>query len=497
MIPSRQTKITDFVRKHDSSPAMFSTPRMAHFKNARSDGNSDLLTPGPGPQSYRDETHAYSVRQRSGSSPQISCMSFVPRNEEQVSPNIPRFAEEYGIRVSPSLCGRRIAETTGLRGRQHQHVTKQFGTPTSSRRAAYEQPISSSRANRPADLQFQQRKQYTAPEASPRHRDAAGPHAHGTNEAYGKHGNGIKAPTDRGRFLIETPSPNLSPPKRSRSPMNKLFGERGFFGQGPDEPTKTNKTELHGLARVQTENDSAPRQKKAGIMDRLKNKFGEITGKADLTPKKSYGSRNDESARVSLLSISLTPPEQARILMEVELMLVHTANSFLMVQFRQGRMSVDSIKKTVDTWKGKGRPTVIEFMYDQATQRDLIAVNEHEFHFHGARAGHIIRIDFMLYNWKQVAALMSVRTFCSTDTVLLKLLFDVEQILELLGAGEATLRVQQIRAKSMELMRVNKTNGQQTENEGEAYNHSNGLGGQSGGSYEDLHAVPDQYREHP
>ena len=140
-------------------------------------------------------------------------------------------------------------------------------------------------------------------------------------------------------------------------------------------------------------------------------------------------------------------------------MLVHTANNFLMTQFSQGRISMESIKKTVDTWKSKGRPVVIEFMYDQATQRELVAANHHNFRFHGDTTCNDVRISSMLYNWKQVANVMAVRTFCNADTILLKLLFDIEQILELLGAGEPMMvRLQQIRAAASENMRIARHN---------------------------------------
>jgi hypothetical protein len=169
-------------------------------------------------------------------------------------------------------------------------------------------------------------------------------------------------------------------------------------------------------------------------------------------------SNSDKKAK-SVLAISLGPPEQARVYMEIELMLVHTANSFLMNQFSQGRMDIDSIKKTVEAWKNKGRPVVIEFMYDQATQRDLVVTNQQNFRFHGSNAGNDIRINSMLYNWKQVANLMLIRTFCTADTVILKLLFDIEQILELLGAVEAMMiRLQQIRATATEMMRIARQN---------------------------------------
>jgi len=151
-------------------------------------------------------------------------------------------------------------------------------------------------------------------------------------------------------------------------------------------------------------------------------------------------------SRVPVLTVSLGPPEQARIYMELELMLAHTANSFLMSQFSQGRIAIDSIKKTVDGWKAKGRPSVLEFMYDQGTQRDLVAINQNTFQFHGDRASDSVRVNSMLYNWKQIASHMAIRTFCSSDSVILKLIFDIGQILELLGAVEGLVsRYQNIR----------------------------------------------------
>ena len=178
--------------------------------------------------------------------------------------------------------------------------------------------------------------------------------------------------------------------------------------------------------------------------------------KTDLSPMGRARSNSDKQKQ-AVLAVSLGPPEQARVYMEIELMLVHTANSFLMNQFSQGRMDISSIKKTVEGWKNKGRPVVIEFMYDQATQRDLVVANQHGFRFHGGSAGSDIRINSMLYNWKQVAQLMLIRTFCNADTVILKLLFDIEQILDLLGAVEPMMiRLQQIRATATEMMRLSR-----------------------------------------
>lgn len=167
-----------------------------------------------------------------------------------------------------------------------------------------------------------------------------------------------------------------------------------------------------------------------------------------------FKSDYEKYSKNAMLSISLAPPEQARTYMELELMIVHTANNFLMSQFSQGRIDVDSIKKTVDAWKSKGRPIVVEFMYDQTTQRELVVANQQNFRFHGPTACSQVRISSMLYNWKQVASLMTIRTFCSADTVIMKLLFDIEQVLELLGAAESLmLRLQQIRAATNQSIR--------------------------------------------
>lgn len=172
-----------------------------------------------------------------------------------------------------------------------------------------------------------------------------------------------------------------------------------------------------------------------------------------------FKSEAEKPTKLTVLSISLRPPEQARVYVEVELMIVHTANNFLMTQFSHGRIGVDSIKKIVDGWRSKGRPLVLEFMYDQATQRELVVANRHNFRFHGDTAGSELRTSSMLYNWKQVASLMLIRTFCTADPVLLKLLFDVEQILELLGAGELVmLRLQQIRTTTNQTIRAERNN---------------------------------------
>ncbi|RFU31418.1 hypothetical protein B7463_g4953, partial [Scytalidium lignicola] len=256
--------------------------------------------------------------------------------------------------------------------------------------------------------------------------------------------------TDFSPILSWPPTP---PPRRSRSPMKKMFGEHGWLGYTPDVKDDQKMTNSSSNLRRK---DLSSVHRKTTMIEKLRNKLEEIAEKADMSPSKGHfrsESGKHSMAPSAVLSVSVGPPHQARMFMEMELMIIHTANTFLMNEFSHGRFVVETLKKTVDSWKRAGRPTVIEFMYDQATQRDLVAANQHNFRFHSIRPTDNVRVSSMLYNWKQVASTMAIRTFCAADTVILKLIFDIEQILELLGAGHPImLRLQQIRAEVNELV---------------------------------------------
>lgn len=156
----------------------------------------------------------------------------------------------------------------------------------------------------------------------------------------------------------------------------------------------------------------------------------------------------------SKFPISLDPPSQSRLYGELELMLCVTANVYLMQQRKQGRMSVESLIKVTDMWKSKGRPQVVEFQFDQATQRDLVLYNLKTFRFYGENADNRMAINSMMYNWKTLAKEMSVRTFCTPDSVIRKHLHDSYRILELLGAPLTTfLAFQEMQVSTLKLMR--------------------------------------------
>ena len=101
--------------------------------------------------------------------------------------------------------------------------------------------------------------------------------------------------------------------------------------------------------------------------------------------------------------VSLTPPEQAKLYSEVELMICATANHFLKHQQYRGRIAPVTLAKVAQGWPSKNRPQVIEFRYDQQTQRDLVLYNVKAFRFHGPDADDPIVLNSMMHAWKHEA----------------------------------------------------------------------------------------------
>ncbi|CZT51292.1 uncharacterized protein RSE6_12416 [Rhynchosporium secalis] len=432
----RQTQFSDFMERPNDHYGPSHRAGRGHTRNARSEENGTYLT--------RDDDYlplpkpSYATLQRSESSPSLVQARFetLSRLEAPVS--------SQGRATSPNMLAY-YAEANG-----HGSLPYRGRSPSPSRSNRKHEQVNTS------PTYYQTSQSYSGRSRSPVRSESK--ESTQNSSVHGRQSG--KAPSTTLDDVVERDehrehdvfrqddrdSASGPPKKRSRSPMKKMFGENGWLGKSPDEIQDV---------KIQVKKAAALQKDKPTMMGKLMNKLGEFAEKADLSPGRGSRSGNDRHSKISILSVSLGPPEQARLLMEIELMIVHTANTFLMNQFSQGRMAVDSIKKTVDAWKARGRHVVIEFQYDQATQRDLVAANQQNFRFYGERAGNDVRINSMLYNWKQVASMMSVRTFCDADTVILKLIFDVEQILELLGVAEAImLRLQQIRATSNEMMRL-------------------------------------------
>ena len=146
-------------------------------------------------------------------------------------------------------------------------------------------------------------------------------------------------------------------------------------------------------------------------------------------------------------------------------MICATANQYLMTQRTENRMSLESIAKITDFWTSKNRPQVIEFMFDQATQRDLVLYNLKTFRFYGPNAENPISMNAMMSSWKVLAKEMSVRTFCQPDSVIRKHMHDCYKILEMLGAPLVTfLAFQEIQVKALKLIKEKQQHREEYEN---------------------------------
>jgi hypothetical protein len=152
----------------------------------------------------------------------------------------------------------------------------------------------------------------------------------------------------------------------------------------------------------------------------------------------------------SIPSVSLDPPYQAKAYSEMELMICVTANKYLTQEAAAGRVSAESIAKVSMYWSSKNRPRVIEFQYDQATQRDLILYNLTTLKFHGESGESPLVLNATMHGWKTMAKEMSVRTFCAPDSAVRKHMHDAYKILEMLGVPFVTfLAFQELQLKTL------------------------------------------------
>ena len=285
-----------------------------------------------------------------------------------------------------------------------------------------------------------------------------------------------ESPTRRGRPTNRTPSPikledikedqpmnfPSSPIKRSRSPVKQLFGENGWLGRStsmkemPSEEFRKNgfkhwggklKQRVELIVRLWID-----RLKITNLLTQMQTEdVSRLIHYHEYPTKKSPEST---PVKTSKFPVSLGPPVQARVYSEIELMICATANQYLMTQRREGRMTLESIAKITDYWTSRNRPQVIEFMFDQLTQRDLVLHNIKTFRFYGPNAENPVSMNAMMLSWKSLAKEMNVRTFCQPDSVVRKHMHDCYKILEMLGAPLVTfLAFQEIQVKVLKLIK--------------------------------------------
>ncbi|KAL3467270.1 hypothetical protein BJX64DRAFT_273992 [Aspergillus heterothallicus] len=210
---------------------------------------------------------------------------------------------------------------------------------------------------------------------------------------------------------------------RTRSSHKQLFGADGWLGC-TTEVASNKKPKYKGFK---------------AIGKKLKQHVEEIAGEMVKTHAiPFYAPRQPKVLPRSTVAISLDPTAQAKLYSEMEVMICVSANKFLLEQYNYGRISKESIKKVNNFWGSKNRPDVIEFQFDQATQRQLILSNIRTLQFDGESSTNPVLLNSNLQNWKAVVKEMSVRTFCAPDSVIRKHMHDIQKLLDMLGAPIGT-----------------------------------------------------------
>lgn len=130
---------------------------------------------------------------------------------------------------------------------------------------------------------------------------------------------------------------------------------------------------------------------------------------------------------------------------ELELLIVTQVNRYLMEQHEKARISADSVTKTVTYWRSKNRPQVLEFMFNQVTQRDLILYNISTLQFGEKYHHNNVKLNGVLSQWKALVKEMNVRTFCHPDSMVKQHVLVTRKICELVNArSEAYIALGQL-----------------------------------------------------
>lgn len=255
-----QTKITDFIKKHGSSPIPLPSSRLGHTKKSNSEGNAVPNTQTSEASCTPSETpilHALH-RYRSESSPNIPPLRFAERRDPGSSPTSQSY---HGVGDDFAFPNHRLPTAA-----QHNNpYIQDYGSSVVSRRAT--QDYATERLDRSlSQLPIHQ--------------------SHGKNASNSVNGRyQANSPTKILDEVFEKDeaeeeyleSPASSPPKRSRSPMKKMFGENGWLGRTPAELEDV-KVRVKKASSRKDESTGSP-QKKTSMMGKLKNKIEEFVSK--------------------------------------------------------------------------------------------------------------------------------------------------------------------------------------------------------------------------
>ncbi|QQK40478.1 hypothetical protein Pdw03_3332 [Penicillium digitatum] len=207
--------------------------------------------------------------------------------------------------------------------------------------------------------------------------------------------------------------------KRKRFTKN-LFGKKGYL-----------------------EDNEGPRDKRFRFLKEALEKghstIGNIKGMFWDENRALIGSSKPSIVTENTASITLNTGVQSILYAEIENMITHAANEFLMKEYYEGHLSTSSLLKVKRRWEKRHMPGVPEFRFDQTTQYRLISANRNHLSFGETTNG--LGPNTVLGNWKKICKNMSIRTFVAPDSVVKKHIHDILDLLEILNADRCHLEL--------------------------------------------------------
>ncbi|KAJ6184206.1 hypothetical protein N7519_005507 [Penicillium mononematosum] len=138
--------------------------------------------------------------------------------------------------------------------------------------------------------------------------------------------------------------------------------------------------------------------------------------------------------------ITLNTDMQSILYAEIENMITHAANEFLMKEYYDGRLTHSSLNRVKKRWERKHMPGVPQFRFDQTTQYKIIKANRKRLQF-GEPSRCTLGVDTILADWKRICKNMSIRTFVAPDSVIKKQIHDILNLLEILKADKCHIEL--------------------------------------------------------
>ncbi|OAL21658.1 hypothetical protein AYO20_11330 [Fonsecaea nubica] len=137
--------------------------------------------------------------------------------------------------------------------------------------------------------------------------------------------------------------------------------------------------------------------------------------------------------------VSLDPATQARVLGDMELLLVTATNNFLVHEANAARLNPEIVMRFSNEWRARGLRPVVEFLYDCRAQYHLVLANMHTVRFSTTCEESFYLRDSCMEVWSTILVDVAVHAFCLPDDIVVKHLYALPQVLRMLRAPESAL----------------------------------------------------------